>query len=737
MLFKKDEKRLMTIELAHQLPGRVRIRCDALKYLDHVKTELVEGLQGHHHIEQVQLNPITGSLLVFYGSEHANSEEIVSLLEDHITGFALLAYEKQREQSSSVDVQERRLQDHSFVDIAKRVAVSLGSLGLFGLVSALRGHHMRGWRRILLAPPAVVSIALSVPIFASGWESLRKTRRPNADTLTSTAVITALLTGRSLSALVTILLADVAEMMTAYTMENTRKAIGDMLSVGDEDVLVVTPEGHLVQKPVSQLDAGEIISIQTGDKISVDGVITEGEAFIDESAITGEYFPVRKQLGGQAYAGTIVKSGQLRVEVQRVGDDTTVARIVYMVESALGRKAQIQTYADRFSARLIPVNFALAAAVFALTRNVNRALSMLIIDFSCGVRLSTATALSACIHNAARNGVLVKGGNYVEALAEADSLILDKTGTITEGKPRVTSIHTTKHCTEKELLQVAAAAEEESSHPLAHAVLEQVKRSGHPIPEHGMVEVVPGRGLSTTVAGKRIIIGNRKYMHECQIDLEELRSEIRSLEHKGEIIIYVARDDSFLGVIGIHDAVKPSMKKALNRLRNLGFDDVRLLTGDIAFQAEKMAARMHMDDFGAELMPEDKVKTLLHMQSNGSRVIMIGDGINDAPALAYADVGIAIGNTRTDVAIESANVTITNDDPLLIPSVIQLSRNTMTTVQNNFRMVVGINALGIILSAVGWLPVVWGSVLHNSSTILVVLNSGRLLFHDFKRRVLL
>ncbi len=734
---KKSEQRLMTIVLVHQLPGRLRIRCGALKYLAHVATELVQGLHEHHHIEQAHLNTITGSLLVFYERERINSEEIADILENHINGFALLAYEKQREQSSTVDVQERRLQDHSFLDIAKRVAVSVGSLALFGLVSTLRGHHMRGWRRILLAPPALVSLALSVPIFTSGWESLRRTRRPNADTLTSTAVITALLTGRSLSALVTILLADVAEMMTAYTMENTRKAIGDMLSVGDEDVFVVTPEGHLVQKPVSQLDTGELVSIQTGDKISVDGVIIEGEAYIDESAITGEYFPVSKRQGEQVYAGTIVKSGQLRAEVERVGDDTTVARIVYMVESALGRKAQIQTFADRFSARLIPVNFGLAVVVFALTRNINRALSMMIIDFSCGVRLSTATALSACIHNAARNGVLIKGGNFVEALAEADSLILDKTGTITEGKPRVTSIHTTDHCSEKELLQMAAAAEEESSHPLAHAVLEQVKRAGHPIPEHGLVEVVAGRGLATTVAGQRITIGNRKYMHECKVNLEELRSAIRSLEQKGEIIVYVARDEQVLGVIGIHDAVKPSMKKALNRLRNLGFDDVRLLTGDIAFQAEKMAARMHMDDFGAELMPEDKVKTLLNMQSNGSKVIMIGDGINDAPALAYADVGIAIGNTRTDVAIESANVTITNDDPLLIPSVIQLSRNTMTTVRSNFRLVVGINAMGIILSAVGWLPVVWGAVLHNSSTILVVLNSGRLLFHDFKRRVLL
>lgn len=282
---------------------------------------------------------------------------------------------------------------------------------------------------------------------------------------------------------------------------------------------------------------------------------------------------------------------------------------------------------------------------------------------------------------------------------------------------------------------MAAAAEEGSSHPLAHAILEEIKKAGHPIPQHGMINVAMGRGVMTTINDELILVGNRKFMQENEIKLDSLKDQIKELEKKGEIIIYVAKEKSLVGVLGIHDALKENMKKALNRLRILGFDDVRLLTGDVAFQAEKVAKRMHMDDFGAELMPEDKVKTVLNMQINGSKVVMIGDGINDAPALAYADVGIAIGNTRTDIAIESSDVTITNDDPLLIPSTILLSRQTMATIRNNFRMVVGINSLGIILSAMGWLPVVWGSVLHNSSTILVVMNSGRLLLQDFERRV--
>lgn len=725
----------MHLQLVHHIPGRIRVRAGALKYLKHVQNELLESLNQHQEFKEVHYNATTGSLLIFYKEECISSEEVLEVIENHIGTFSIMAYQAEREEKNTLTVNERRLQEESFHDILKRVAISAGSLVLFGYAKGLRGLGFGGWKRLVLAPPALVSIALSIPIFESGWNSLKRSKKPNADTLTSTAVITALLTGRSMSALVTILLADVAELMTAYTMENTRKAIGDMLSIGDQEVFVVTEEGMLVQKSVKAVNVGDVVSIQTGDKVSVDGQVIQGEAYVDESPITGEFFPVNKKVDHSVFAGTIVKSGNIRVKAEQVGDHTTVARIVHMVESASGRKAQIQTYADKFSAHLIPLNFSLAVIIYALTRNINRALSMMIIDFSCGVRLSTATALSACIHNAARNGVLIKGGNYVEALAESDSLVLDKTGTITEGRPKVTSLHTTPEFTEKELLQMAAAAEEDSSHPLAHAVLDKIRSSGYSIPEHGMIEVVMGRGVMTSIQDKRVMVGNRKFMQEHSVDLEAFKSEIKMLEKKGEMIIYVAQERSLVGILGIHDALKENMKKALNRLRNLGFDDVRLLTGDIAYQAEKVASRMHMDDFGAELMPEDKVKTVLNMQANGSRVVMIGDGINDAPALAYADVGIAIGNTRTDVAIESSNVTITNDDPLLIPSVIQLSRQTMVTIRNNFKLVVGINSLGIVLSAMGWLPVVWGSVLHNSSTILVVMNSGRLLLRDFERRV--
>lgn len=727
----------MKIELVHHVPGRIRIRSRALYFLEKVKENLVEGLSLGGSFKEVVYTPKTGSLLVRYNPNELSSEDVLEILENQINVFSLLAYQGDREQKNAITVNERRLQEATSAEIMKRVGVSASALIYFAIRyrrNIGRAGEMTSYLSRLASPASLISLALSLDIFRSGTDSLIKSKRPNADTLTMTAVLAAILTGRSLSALMTILLSDIAELMTAFTMEKTRNAISDMLGSTDDQVYLVLEDGSLKLTDVSEVKLGDIVSVQLGDKLSVDGLVYEGEAYLDQAPITGEFFPAHKTQGDQVFAGTIVKSGQLRIKVNRIGDNTTVARIVHMVEDAASKKAQIQTYADRFSAQLIPLNFLLAGGMLLYSRDVNRALSMLIIDYSCGVRLSTATALSACIYNAARNGVLIKGGNYVEALAAADALVLDKTGTITEGKPKIISMVSAEGTDQKTLLETAAAAEDSSSHPIAYSILEKTRRMGYTVPAHGPAIVEVGKGIATDIEGEIVLVGNKKYMKDSEISTEHLELQALGIEQKGETLIYVARGGRCIGVIGVHDSLKENVKKALNRLRNLGFDDIRLLTGDLAFQAEKVAAKMHMDDYQAELMPEEKAQTVLGMQSNGARVIMIGDGINDAPALAYADVGIAIGNTRTDVAIESANVTITNDDPLLIPSAIQLSRSTMKIIKENFALVIGINSVGIALSAMGFLPVIWGSVLHNSSTIFVVLNSGRLLIKDFERR---
>jgi cation-transporting P-type ATPase C len=372
--------------------------------------------------------------------------------------------------------------------------------------------------------------------------------------------------------------------------------------------------------------------------------------------------------------------------------------------------------------------------VYAITRNFSRALNMLIIDYSCGVRLSTATALSATICTAARNGILVKGGNYLEILAEADTLIMDKTGTLTEGRPQVTSIIPTESkILPQTVVEFAAAAEETSTHPMAVAVLEKARRSGWTVPAHRDTRVHVARGVETHVNGDEIRVGSRRYMQECGVDLHSAEEAVSKLVRRGENVIYVARNGSLLGVLGIEDVLRENMKKALNRLRNSGIDDIVLLTGDVEQHAEIVAARMSMDRFKAEVLPEDKAETVLQLQSKGVRVVMVGDGVNDAPALAYADVGIAMGGTRTDIAMEAADITIAGDDPLMIPATINLASKTMRIVRENFAVSIGVNTLGLVLASIGVLPVFWSAVIHNACTVAVVGNSSRLLFHDIEK----
>ena len=576
-----------------------------------------------------------------------------------------------------------------------------------------------------------------MPVLKNGIMSLIKNKRPNADTLSSSAIISSILLGKESAALTIMFLEEVSELLTVYTMEKTRGAIKDMLSVGENFVWKEISEDNVKRVPIEEIQKDDIIVVQTGEKISVDGKILRGEALIDQSSITGEYMPVKKGEGEDVYAGTIVKSGNISIIAEKVGDDRTVSRIIKLVEDANSNKADIQNYADTFSAQLIPLNFILAGIVYASTRSITKAMSMLVIDYSCGIRLSTAVAFSAAINNAAKNGILVKGSNFIEELSKAETVIFDKTGTITEGKPKVQSIEVFgKDITENEMIALAGAAEEQSSHPLAVAIMTEINERGLEIPKHSKIKTVVSRGVETKVGkGKESVtirVGSKKYMIESEIDLTWVADAERGVISRGEIGLYVAQDDKIIGLIGVTDPPRENIKKAINRLRNYGVDDIVLLTGDLRQQAETIASRMSIDRYESELLPEDKAKNILKFQSKGSNVIMIGDGVNDAPALSYANVGVALGSTRTDVAMEAADITITQDNPLLVPGVIGLSKNTVKTIKENFAMVIGLNTFALVLGATGILAPIYASVLHNSTTILVVMNSLKLLKYDIK-----
>lgn len=728
---------LLACEIVHRIRGRIRIKSKAFKYIGaSLKTEIEKQLVQVRYIESVEISLITGTILIHFEDVSLSEQNLINLIQNTLNSHIFEICKNEKIEKSSKYVIERKLQEETPGEIIKKIITTAGLLGYNLFFKSKQEVVTTGIRRFLNYN-TLSTLALAMPVLKNGINSLVKNKRPNADTLSSSAIISSILLGKESAALTIMFLEEVSELLTVYTMEKTRGAIKDMLSVGESYVWKEISEDNVKRVPIEEIQKDDIIVVQTGEKISVDGKIIKGEALIDQSSITGEYMPLKKAEGETVYAGTIVKNGNISILAEKVGDDRTVSRIIKLVEDANFNKADIQNYADTFSAQLIPLNFILAGIVYASTRSITKAMSMLVIDYSCGIRLSTAVAFSAAINTAAKNGILVKGSNFIEELSKAETVIFDKTGTITEGKPKVQSIEVfDNNMSENEMIGLAGAAEEQSSHPLATAIMTEIKDRGIEIPKHSKIKTVVSRGVETKVGkgkeAKIIRVGSKKYMLENNVNLTAAIDAERGIISRGEIGLYIAQDDKIIGLIGVSDPPRENIKKAINRLRNYGVDDIVLLTGDLRQQAETIASRMSIDRYESELLPEDKAKNILKFQSKGSNVIMIGDGVNDAPALSYANVGVALGSTRTDVAMEAADITITQDNPLLVPGVIGLSKNTVKTIKENFAMVIGLNTFALVLGATGILAPIYASVLHNSTTILVVLNSLKLLKYDIK-----
>ncbi|EFG34343.1 heavy metal translocating P-type ATPase [Fusobacterium vincentii] len=728
---------LLTCEIVHRLRGRIRIKSKAFKYVGNsLKLEIEKHLLQVRYIKSVEISLITGTILIYFEDVSLSDQNLINLIQNTLNSHIFEICKNEKIEKSSKYVIERKLQEESPKEIVKKIIATAGLLGYNLFFKSKSTVALTGIRRFLNYN-TLSTLALAMPVLKNGINSLIKNKRPNADTLSSSAIISSILLGKESAALTIMFLEEVSELLTVYTMEKTRGAIKDMLSVGENYVWKEISEDNVKRVPIEEIKKDDIIVVQTGEKISVDGKIIRGEALIDQSSITGEYMPIKKSVEDDVYAGTIVKNGNISIIAEKVGDDRTVSRIIKLVEDANSNKADIQNYADTFSAQLIPLNFILAGIVYASTRSLTKAMSMLVIDYSCGIRLSTAVAFSAAINTAAKNGILVKGSNFIEELSKAETVIFDKTGTITEGKPKVQSIEIFDNSiSENEIIGLAGAAEEQSSHPLATSIMSEIKDRGIEIPKHNKIKTVVSRGVETKIGkGKEAVtirVGSKKYMLENNIDLTLATNAERGIYSRGEIGLYVAQDEKIIGLIGVSDPPRENIKKAINRLRNYGVDDIVLLTGDLRQQAETIASRMSMDSYESELLPEDKAKNILKFQSKGSNVIMIGDGVNDAPALSYANVGVALGGTRTDVAMEAADITITQDNPLLVPGVIGLSKSTVKTIKENFAMVIGLNTFALVLGATGILAPIYASVLHNSTTILVVMNSLKLLKYDIK-----
>ncbi|HDR7325098.1 copper-translocating P-type ATPase [Bacillus cereus group sp. N18] len=523
------------------------------------------------------------------------------------------------------------------------------------------------------------------------------------------------------------------KLFEAKAKGRSSEAIKKLMGLQAKTATVVR-DGTEMKILIEEVVAGDIVYVKPGEKIPVDGEIVEGKSAIDESMLTGESIPVDKTIGDVVIGSTINKNGFLKVKATKVGRDTALAQIIKVVEEAQGSKAPIQRVADQISGIFVPVVVVIAIITFAVWMifvtpgdfggALEKMIAVLVIACPCALGLATPTSIMAGSGRSAEYGILFKGGEHLEATHRLDTVILDKTGTVTNGKPVLTDIIVADGFHEEEILRLVGAAEKNSEHPLAEAIVEGIKEKKIDIPSSETFEAIPGFGIESIVEGKQLLIGTRRLMTKFNIDIEEVSKSMEELEREGKTAMLIAIDKEYVGIVAVADTVKDTSKAAIARLKKMGLDVV-MITGDNTQTAQAIAGQVGIDHVIAEVLPEGKAEEVKKLQAQGKKVAMVGDGINDAPALATADIGMAIG-TGTDVAMEAADITLIRGDLNSIADAIFMSKMTIRNIKQNLFWALAYNGLGIPIAALGFLaPWVAGAAMAFSS-VSVVLNALRL-----------
>ncbi|MBI2841231.1 MAG: heavy metal translocating P-type ATPase [Acidobacteria bacterium] len=580
----------------------------------------------------------------------------------------------------------------------------------------------------LLAPGArtAVTICGAFPILRKGLTALSR-RSLNVDVLDASAICAAVgLRELRTASLITLLL-KVGDYLSEWTKEKSRKSLGRMFFSESSHAWVRRNGKELAVAP-EDLAVGDMVVVRAGFRIPVDGVVAEGDAMVNQSSLTGEALPVVKCVGMLVYAGTMVESGRLAVRAVKVGEDRRVARIIRVIEESEGARAEVQSHAERLADRIVPFSFIVSGLAYVLTGNLTKAASVLLVDYSCAIKLSTPLAIKAGMIQAAKHGVLIKGGRFLEKLSRADVFVIDKTGTLTEASPRVLDVVPFCGWNRERLLRDTACIEEHFPHPVANAVVRLAKEEGiaHE-EEHGEVDYVVAHGIVSRIKGQRIMVGSRHFISEDEgIDTTVADPIIEQSARHGHSAIYVAMEDRLVGVILVEDPLRNSSREFLTGLKAAGISRIIMLTGDCAEAATSVAERLGIGEFLAEVLPDAKTAIIRRLRDEGHVIAMIGDGANDSPALAVADVGISL-KEGAEIAREACDILLLNGNLLAILDAHRVSRQAIALVRRNFRYIFGINSLLILLGLAGAFPPAISAVAHNGTTLVFALNSIRAL----------
>lgn len=694
-----------------------------------------KALKKVEGVKEVNVNIATNKATIEYLSSETNIKEMQLAVEN-------AGYKAKKEQKVDVDKQkearEKEIKNLKILFIISTI-LSLPLLSaMFVDMAGMDTILSNGWFQFILATP--VQFIVGWRFYKGAYHSI-KGGGANMDVLVAMGTSAAyfysiymLLVGMNHfyfeSSAVIITLIILGKLMEAIAKGKTSEAMKKLMGLQAKTAKVIR-NGEEKDIPVEEVEVGETIIVRPGEKIPVDGEIIEGKSTVDESMLTGESIPVEKVIGEEVIGSTINKHGTFKFKATKVGKDTALSQIIKLVEEAQGSKAPVQRLADKVSGIFVPIVVVIAILTFIIwyivSGEINPAMvasvSVLVIACPCALGLATPTAIMVGTGKGAENGILIKGGEHLERAQKTDTIIFDKTGTITKGKPEVTDI-LTYDLDEKEVLRISASAEKSSEHPLAEAIVNDANSKEILLSDVSDFEAIPGHGIYSTLDKKEIYLGNRRLMDRENIDISKASSEIERLENEGKTAMILAIDKELKGIIAVADTIKESSKRAIEELKNMHID-VYMITGDNQRTANAIAKQVGIENVIAEVLPEDKAANVEKIQSQNKKVAMVGDGINDAPALAQADIGFAIG-TGTDVAIEAADITLMRGDLMEIVTAIKLSKKTMRTIKQNLFWAFAYNTAGIPIAALGLLnPMIAGGAMAFSS-VSVLTNSLRL-----------
>ena len=679
-------------------------------------------------IDKVSVNLATEKATVEYGPQVIRLFAIRQTVEK--LGYKALEIEK----SGSVDTDQLRKQKEIKVLWTKFIVAAVFSLPLlyFAMIPMISWWPFPIPEALdpMMHPLryAILQISLVTPIIIAGYRFYTVgfkaifEKSPNMDSLvaigTSAAIIFSIHNTIRIAngnhdaveglyyetAGVIIALILLGKSFEAVSKGKTSEAIKKLMGLAPKTATVLH-DGNEIEVPIDEVEIGDVIIVKPGEKIPVDGVVLEGNTSIDEAMLTGESMPVDKNAGDPVYAASINKNGMILFKAEKVGSDTALAQIIKLVEDAQGSRAPIAKMADVVSGYFVPIVVSIAILAFlawfltghGLAFSLTIFISVIVIACPCALGLATPTAIMVGTGKGAENGILIKSGEALESTHKINTIVLDKTGTITEGKPEVTDVIPVSGVTYNELLQLAASGEKGSEHPLGEAIIRGAEKEKLELLQVEQFEAIPGHGIEVTIGGRQILIGNKKLMDSRDISLSELKGRADQLAKEGKTPMYVATRDKLTGIIAVADVVKESSARAIRKLASMGIE-VAMITGDNKETAEAIAKQVGVDRVLAEVLPQDKAGEVRLLQMEGKKVCMVGDGINDAPALAQADIGMAIGS-GTDVAMESADIVLMRSDLMDVPTAIQLSKSTIRNIKQNLFWAFGYNVAGIPIAA--------------------------------------